>query len=373
VALMQSATLTEAAFTARRKADWDELEAIVHRAQGRSGRTLAPADVARVPPLYLDVCADLSRAQAARYAAPLVDYLQGLTAAAHAILYGAHARGRWLGGARPRLNFTGDAFASTTGDAFASTTGDAFASTQVALEAFPRAVRRHAVAMLVSMALFFVPLAGAFLATLADPAFAVRVAPESMLQPLLHAYRHGFDDGRGAGLDAAMAGFYVYNNVGIALRCFATGLAFGLGSAFYLVENGLVTGAVLGYVAAHGAGDNIFTFVVSHGSLELGAIVLAGGAGLALGWSMIAPGDRSRVAALRATARSVAVVVFGAAVMLFMAAAVEGFWSASSAPSAVKRGVGALLFVSLVVYVTLAGRGSAQAEAFERAEAEPWT
>ena len=46
-----------------------------------------------------------------------------------------------------------------------------------------------------------------------------------------------------------MAGFYVNNNVGIALRCFATGLAFGLGSAFYLVENGLATGAIMGYVA----------------------------------------------------------------------------------------------------------------------------
>jgi uncharacterized membrane protein SpoIIM required for sporulation len=165
-----------------------------------------------------------------------------------------------------------------------------------------------------------------------------------------------------------MAGFYVNNNVGIALRCFATGVAFGLGSAFYLVENGLATGAIFGYVAAHGAGDNILTFVVGHGSLELGAIVLAGGAGLSLGWSIVAPGVRTRIASLQATARSAVIVVLGAAVMLFCAAAIEGFWSASGAPSTLKRGVGVVLFVATLAYLTLGGRRSADAEALERSE-----
>jgi uncharacterized membrane protein SpoIIM required for sporulation len=171
-----------------------------------------------------------------------------------------------------------------------------------------------------------------------------------------------------------MAGFYVNNNVGIALRCFATGLFFGVGSAFYLVENGLATGAIMGYVASHGAGDNILTFVVGHGSLELGAIVLAGGAGMALGWSIVAPGEQTRIASLQTTARSVVIIVFGAAVMLFMAAAVEGFWSASSLPAVVKRGVGGFMFLLVLAYVLLAGRGSDQAAEAEREEGvDRWT
>ena len=60
-----------------------------------------------------------------------------------------------------------------------------------------------------------------------------------------------------------------------ALRCFALGIFGGLGSAFYLVQNGLSIGAILGYVASQGAGENILVFIVGHGSLELGAIVLA--------------------------------------------------------------------------------------------------
>jgi hypothetical protein len=42
--------------------------------------------------------------------------------------------------------------------------------------------------------------------------------------------------------------------------------------------------------------------------------------------------------------------------MLFVAAAIEAFWSGSSVPSAVKRGVGATLFLLLSVYVALVGR-----------------
>jgi uncharacterized membrane protein SpoIIM required for sporulation len=346
---MAIGTVTEAAFSARRKRDWDRLDALARKAQDGGLKRLTSDDVARVSPLYLDVCADLSRAQAARYGAPLIDYLQGLTAAAHSVLYGRQTHGRWPAGREAQAGRV---------------------TLRLALEAFPRAVRRHRAAMLVAFLLFFVPFFGGLFGTLAEPKFALTIVPDSMLRPLVHAYRQGFDEGRGAGLDAAMAGFYVHNNVGIALRCFATGITFGLGSAFYLVENGLMTGAIMGYVGARGAGDNIFTFVVGHGSLELGAIVLAGGAGLALGWSMVAPGDKTRLASLQAAARSVAVVVFGAAVMLFMAAAIEGFWSASSVPAFFKRLTGGLIFLTLASYILLVGRSSKGGEGLEHEEAE---
>ena len=115
-------------------------------------------------------------------------------------------------------------------------------------------------------------------------------------------------------------------------------------------------------------------FVVGHSSLELGAIVLAGGAGLALGWSIVAPGDKTRVASLQGTAKSVVVVVFGAAVMLLLAAAIEGFWSASNTPPTIKRVAGGVVFVIVALYIALAGRTSADVAALERAKADaPWT
>ncbi len=341
----RGSALQEAAFIERRQRDWNALDSALRVEQERGVRALSREQLSAISPLYCDVCADLARAQAARHSPPLLDYLQGLTAAAHATLYGRPLHAITEGGRRSPLRLT--------------------------LEAFPRAVRRHHVAMGIAFCLFFVPLFGGLFATLADPSFAARVVPEVQLRPMVEAYQHGFSSGRAAGIDAQMAGFYVNNNIGIALRCFATGLAFGIGSAFYLVQNGLATGAMVGYVVAHGAGDNILTFVVGHSSLELGAIVMAGGAGLVLGWSIVAPGDRTRVASLQQAAGSVIVVVFGAATMLAVAAAIEGFWSASNMPSVVKRVVGCVLFMVVVAYIALAGRRSGSESAVERGHSEP--
>ena len=326
-----ASALTERAFAERRQKGWDELDSLSRKSTARGLRALAAEEVSELPALYRDVCADLAAAQAARYSAPLVDYLRGLTATAHGILYGPHA-------ARARE-------------------GDV-AVRHAWLVAFPRAVRKRRRAMLLATALFFIPLAIGLVLTLRDPSFAFRVAPEAMLRPLADAYARGFDEGRDAGEGTMMAGFYVYNNVGIALRCFALGIFGGLGSAFYLVQNGLTIGAILGYVATQGAAANIGTFIIGHGSLELGAIVLSGGAGLSLGWSVVAPGELTRLASLQRTARDVLVIVAGAAVMLVMAAGIEAFWSASSTPQAVKLAVGGSLFLLVIAYILVAGRGS---------------
>jgi len=331
-----ASALTEKAFAERRRPDWEALGALGAKAQKGGIKKLEPADVVRVSPLYRSVCADLATAQAARYSAPLVDYLLGLTAAAHGMMYGPHAK-------RDDEKRKGS-------------------MRRAWLVAFPRAVRARKREMLLAAALFFIPFTLGALLTLRDPTFAFRVVPEAMLRPLTEAYSKGFDGGRETGEGALMAGFYVYNNVGIALRCFACGIFLGLGSAFYLVQNGLSIGAVLGYVASQGAGGNIGLFIIGHGSLELGAIVLAGGAGLSIGWSIVAPGDLPRVTSLQRRAREILVIVAGASVMLVMAAAIEGFWSASAAPQAVKLAVGGTLFVLLSAYILFAGRGPEKGE-----------
>ena len=345
--MMALSTLTEKAFADRRRVEWEELDALSLKAQRRGLKKLEADEVMRMSPLYRSVCADLASAQAARYSAPLVDYLLGLTATAHGVMYG-HARGGEEGREARRKGSVRRAW----------------------LVAFPRAVRRHKRAMLLAAALFFIPFALGCGLTLRDPTFAFRVVPEAMLRPLTEAYAKGFDAGREAGDGAFMAGFYVYNNVGIALRCFALGVFAGLGSAFYLVQNGLSIGAIVGYVGSQGAGGNIVTFIVGHGSLELGAIVLAGGSGLSIGWSIVAPGELTRLLSLQRRAREILVIVGGAAVMLFMAAAIEAFWSGSSAPREVKLAVGGTLFFLVIAYILLAGRGTDDEAQVDAAKAE---
>ena len=73
-----------------------------------------------------------------------------------------------------------------------------------------------------------------------SPLTRILVHHNKVTNPLLNTNDWG-------GIETWQGGtFYVYNNVGIALRCFALGIFGGLGSAFYLVQNGLSIGAILG-------------------------------------------------------------------------------------------------------------------------------
>ena len=157
-----------------------------------------------------------------------------------------------------------------------------------------------------------------------------------------------------------MFAFYIWNNVKIGIQTFATGLAFGLGSIFYLAFNGIIIGAIAGYLTAVGHGGPFWSFVSGHSAMELTAIVLSGAAGLKLGSALIAPGNRTRKAALVDVAKPAIRIMYGAALMFLLAAFIEGFWSPLTAfPPNVKYAVGVTLWMLVVAYFTLAGRNRA--------------
>ena len=79
-----------------------------------------------------------------------------------------------------------------------------------------------------------------------------------------------------------MAGFYVWNNVGIALRRLAPVVTLGVGTTCVLLSNGVTPGATCGYAGVSGNGWRLFRFGATHGAFELTAIAVAGGAGLML-------------------------------------------------------------------------------------------
>lgn len=319
--------VTERSFVERRQTDWLSLEECL----GPSVMQLLPKQIATLAQLYRNACADLARAEAAQYSAPLLTYLQELVGRAHARIYDLHAREKRQRTVR-------------------------FQDVRATLASFAVAVRTHHVAVWIATFMFFGPFIFAALYTWKHPAFASNFMQPDDLRNLADAYAEGFEGGRAFGTDAQMTGFYVNNNVGIALRCFALGVFGGFGSAVYLLYNGLSTGTVFGFITANGSGANILTFTIGHSAFELGAIVIAGAAGLALGWSFVSPGELTRSESVRRTGMSVLTLVFGAAVMLLFAALIEGFWSSSGIPSGVKRAVGMGNLLLVLSYFIFAGR-----------------
>jgi uncharacterized membrane protein SpoIIM required for sporulation len=131
------------------------------------------------------------------------------------------------------------------------------------------------------------------------------------------------------------------NNALVAFEAFAGGILFGLGTLAALLFNGVNIGAAAGaFYAAHRPGE-FWALVTPHGLLELTSVVLAGAAGLRLGWALVAPGDKSRSAALAEAGPRAVVLVLGTAVTLAVAGSIEGFVTGSSLPAALRVGVGA--------------------------------
>jgi len=311
-------------FVAARREDWEELNRLLR--DGAPLHKLSARPVSRAATLYRAVCADLMRAQSAGYSPDVITLLDGLAARAHNALYSAPPY---------RLSAVWDLVAAD----------------------FPRTLRRHWRFFAAAIALFLLPGLVGFAGAYASRAFALGILPPDTVELMEAAYAEGFGRGRREGLDAAMTAFYVHNNVGIAFRCFATGVLLGLGSVFFLAYNGLVIGAVAGLVSAAGFGRNLLTFTCTHGAFELTAIIIAGAAGMVMGYALVETGGRTRFGSLRAKAREIAFLVLGSALMLVVAAVIEGFWSPSSVPAPVKWGTAVLAYLAIGLYFGLAGRG----------------
>lgn len=310
-------------FIEGRRAAWGELATLLTHPEPLHRRT--PEVISRVAALYRAVSADLMRARSIGCGPDVVHHLDALTAQAHSALY--VPRPYRLGAARRLL-----------------------------LVEFPRTVRQNWRFFALANLLFWLPFGFGLVASLSTPQFATRVLPSETLEHMAESYAQGFASGRDGGTDAMMAGFYVSNNVGIAFRCFATGILFGVGSIFFLIYNGLVTGTMVGYVIRFGAGSNILTFVASHSPFELTALVISGAAGIQMGYALVSTGGLSRLGSLRRQAPSVAAQVFGAGAMLLVAAGIEAFWSPSSFPPSVKFAFGGAMTVVVVGFLGFGGR-----------------
>lgn len=312
--------MTAADFVKRRRDDWVELEQML--SDSSLGRRLrgSPEGVSRMAALFRSACSDLARARSSGYPEDLIDYLNSLTARCHNLFYVAPPY---------PLDRIWRFFTRT----------------------FPLAIRRNAAYVVAGLLLFYGPMAGTIALSAVEEQALYQIVPKGMLEGFEEMYKEGHGKGRGEEMDVMMTGFYVRNNIGIAFQCFAAGIFFGLGSIVMILFNGVIIGAVVGFVAQTPVGMNLLSFIVGHGPFELTAICLAGAAGLRLGFGAIVTGNRRRTDSLRLAAGEAVKLVLGAAVLLLGAALIEGFFSPSSLPMPVKFGFGGLCALFLVWYL----------------------
>lgn len=290
-----------------REPDWRSLEEALGRARGRPDR-LGAEGVLHLGRLYRGAAADLALARRAFPGDPVVRRLELLVRRARTTVY-AEASGE----------------RETVGEFLAT--------------GYWRRVRERPVPLAIAAVLLFLPMALAVAWGLDDPSAAIGVVPGEFRG-------EGASSGDldlGLGDQAAFASQIFTNNLQVSFLAFAGGMLAGLGTAVVLLFNGLAVGALIGLSIDAGKGPLVVELVAPHGVLELTCIVVTAAAGLRVGWALVAPGIRSRGAALTSEARRSIEIVLGTAPWLVLAGVVEGFVTGSGLGLAAAVAVGVAL------------------------------
>ncbi len=286
-------------FIARNKPDWDELEFLVRKAR-RSLRNLSPEELQRLDVLYRRATIHLARAASRTTDQQLVGYLNGLTAAAHSLIYLPPRRSIFTG----ILRFI--------------------------VEGFARSIARNLRLHTISAGLLIGGALLAYYLSVTDPMAAYALSmpgdprqPGATREQLEEILRSGRD--QGGGEKFAFASFLFQHNLQVGMLSMASGVLAGVPTIILMIYNGMILGAFMAVHHQAGVGTEAWAWILPHGVTEIGAIILCGGVGLMLGQSVIRPGMLSRADSLRRAGMEAARTIVGVGGMLVAAAIIESY------------------------------------------------
>jgi len=306
--------MTAAEFIEKKQIAWDELETLLSQPRNANAQQLN-----RLGYLYRRITSDLAVARRDFPQDRCVTYLNELASRAHSTVYQASPLKR---GSFWRFLRYG----------------------------FPQVFRENIYFVGAAFLMFTIAFAGTYWSALRTPEFAEQLIPPSTLNHIKELGSDAWNDTSAANRNL-FASFVMTNNIRVAFLAFAWGIMFMVGSVYILVYNGILIGAVAGLCHVNGAALALWSFVSPHGYIELTTIFIAGGAGMKLGYSLIAPSQYTRKRALINAARTAIQMLGGCVALLVVAGTIEGFVSPSELPNAIKIGFGAVTGVVLFTYL----------------------
>lgn len=115
------------------------------------------------------------------------------------------------------------------------------------------------------------------------------------------------------------------NNIKVSLLVFVGGFLASIGTVWLLFNNGMMLGAFQTFFFMKGLGLKSVLVVWIHGTLEISAIIIAGGAGLIVGNSILFPGTFTRLASLKRGTKDGLKLMVGLVPVFIVAGFLEGF------------------------------------------------
>jgi uncharacterized membrane protein SpoIIM required for sporulation len=310
-------------FITQRKNAWQRLEELLNLLDHSSLGRLRREEVRELGRIYRRTASDLAIARAESRDPRLVNYLNSLVIRAHGRIYRANAQG----GKKILQFFTHE---------------------------LPQTFRRTWRYTFVSFSVFFVFAVLSFVATRYDPEFSELVGVNPAFREFaIEAKLRWWETINNA--NQTEASQIMTHNIQVTIYTFAFGAMFGVGTLFYLAYNGANIASVLALTYRAGFGNDLVTFMVGHGVIELTCIFIAGGAGLLIGTALIMPGNLTRADALKTRGMEAVRLMLGVAVLLVIAGTIEGFISPMPIDPRIKYSVGAITGIALYSYLFFVG------------------
>ncbi len=295
-------------FLEEKKDNWQRLEDLLAMLSGTSLRGLSRMEVREFGELYRRAAADLAIARAETRDPKLINYLNSLVIRAHGKIYRAESQGVGLIG----KFFTED---------------------------LPRTFRKNIRYMAIAFGVFAGFGLFGFIATWINTDFTHFVMLSGVTEQINsnEQWWLKLNDANQVGASSILS-----NNILVTVRVFALGAFLGVGAFYDLAFEGARLGSIFAacYKLNPPFGNQLASFVVGHGVIELSTIFFCGGAGMMIGYAIINPGDMSRAQALKKKGMEAARIVIGCACFLVVAGTIEGFLSPSDLPAAIKVATG---------------------------------
>ncbi|HEX2268660.1 MAG TPA: stage II sporulation protein M [Pyrinomonadaceae bacterium] len=310
-------------FITQRKNAWQRLEELLNLLDHSSLGRLRREEVRELGRIYRRTASDLAIARAESRDPRLINYLNSLVIRAHGRIYRANAQG----GKKILYFFTHE---------------------------LPQTFRRTWRYTFVSFSVFFVFAVLSFFATRYDPEFSELVGVDPAFREMaIETKTHWWERLNEANQTGASE--IMTHNIQVTIYTFAFGAMFGVGTLFYLAFNGANIASVLALTYRAGFGNDLVTFMVAHGVIELTCIFIAGGAGLLIGTALIVPGNLTRADALKTRGMEAVRLMLGVAVLLVIAGTIEGFISPMPINPRIKYSIAGITGIALYSYLFFVG------------------
>jgi uncharacterized membrane protein SpoIIM required for sporulation len=190
----------------------------------------------------------------------------------------------------------------------------------------PQVMWESRFALRLSLGIFVLSFVIGVVSSILNPDFAKVVLGESYIEMTLQNIENG--DPMAVYKDHQPLGSFVgiaANNLWVAFLTAVAGVIASIGTVFLLISNGIMVGAFQFFFIEKGLFWPSFLTIWIHGTLEISAIIIAGGAGLVAGSGLLFPGTFTRTQAFQISMRRGMKIFVGIVPVIIIAAFFEGF------------------------------------------------